>query len=350
MPFFLSAVKIAIVGCGAVGSFYGARLCRAGAEVHFLLRSDYDVVRERGVRIESVDGDFAVRPHTAREPEAIGPCDLVVVALKTTANDRFPVLLPPLLGPRTRVLTLQNGLGNEDRLAALFGSERVFGGLCFVCLNRVAPGVIRHTAHGLVVLGEHRRPAGSRAEELATLFARSATPVRLTADLARAHWEKLVWNVPFNGLGVAGVAGFDALMAGRLTSPLSRTRTLPTDELLGDPRWAALVEELMREVITAGRAVGFGLPDRLAAENLERTRCMASYKASTLLDFEHGLPLERQSLFEEPRRQAHAAGAATPRWDALCDVLRELEAALGSASPDQPGQAVQPVCLPGKPA
>src|SRR5512143_871689 len=103
-------MKVAVVGCGAVGSFYGAKLARAGQEVHFLLRSDYDAVRPRGVRIQSPDGDFQVRPHCARRPEEIGPADLVLIGLKTTANDQFPQLLPPLVGPATAVLTLQNGL------------------------------------------------------------------------------------------------------------------------------------------------------------------------------------------------------------------------------------------------
>lgn len=319
-------MKIAVVGCGAVGSFYGAGLCRTGRdEVHFLLRSDHDAVVARGVQIHSVAGDFHVHPRCARHPEDIGPCDLVIVALKTTANALFPVLLPPLTGPHTRVLTLQNGLGNEDRLAAVVGAERVFGGLCFVCLNRTAPGVIQHLAHGLVVLGEHRRPAGPAVAGIASRFAAAGIPVRVDPDLERAHWEKLVWNVPFNGLGVAGVAGFEAVCAGRLGPRPLRERTLPTDELLGDPRWAALVEELMFEVIHGARARGFPVPDAVAGENLERTRCMGPYRASTLLDFERGLPTERESLFEEPRRQAAAAGAVTPRLAALCAVLRQLE-------------------------
>jgi 2-dehydropantoate 2-reductase len=319
-------MKIAVVGCGAVGSFYGARLWRAGAEVHFLLRSDYETVRREGVRILSVDGDFHARPRAARAPEEIGRCDAVLVALKTTANDQFPRLLPELVGAETLVVTLQNGLGNEERLAELFGPDRVAGGLCFVCLNRIAPGVVRHTAHGLVVLGNYRRPPEARLQRLADWLARAGIRVKLTDNLERAHWEKLVWNVPFNGLGVAGVVGFEAFVRGEVPPGWDRRHTLPTDVLLADPRWLTLVRELMGEVIHAARAQGLDLPDRLAEDNLERTRCMGSYKASTLLDFELGRPLERESLFEEPRRRAAASGVVTPRLDTLCTVLRRLEA------------------------
>src|SRR6185436_20914453 len=124
-------MKVAVVGCGAVGSFYGAKLSRAAQTVHFLLRSDYEVVRRRGVTIRSPEGDFHVHPKCARSPEEIGVADLVVVGLKTTANDQLPRLLPPLVGPKTAILTLQNGLGNEDSLARTFPPEQIMGGLCF---------------------------------------------------------------------------------------------------------------------------------------------------------------------------------------------------------------------------
>ena len=102
-------MKIAVVGCGAVGSYYGARLARGGDEAHFLLRSDYDAVKRQGVLVRSPEGDFQVWPQCARRPEEIGPADLVLIGLKTTANDAFARLLPPLVGPGTVLLTLQIG-------------------------------------------------------------------------------------------------------------------------------------------------------------------------------------------------------------------------------------------------
>ena len=336
-------MKIAVVGCGAVGSFYGAKLARARHEVHFLLRSDYDAVRRRGVRIQSPDGDFRVRPRCARRPEDIGPAELVLIGLKTTANDQFPQLLPPLVGPATGVLTLQNGLGNEELLACLFPAEQILGGLCFVCLNRVAPGVVRHLGYGQVALGEFQRRPASRTHDLAARFAEAGVPCAVTDDLARAHWEKLVWNIPFNGLGVAGAAGPDALArlcsVPPLVEPQSRAGVSPafpglgslppspplpcltTDKLLADARWAQLVRELMLEVITAARALGHDIPDAFADQQIERTRTMGAYQASTLIDFERGQPLELQSLFLEPLRQATRVGVPAPRLSALCAAL-----------------------------
>jgi len=318
-------MKIAIVGCGAVGSYYGAKLWKAGQQVHFLLRSDYEVVKREGVRILSVEGDFVAHPVPHREPEEIGPCDWVVVALKTTANKEFGRLIPPLVGDQTRVITLQNGLGNEEALAEVVGAERVYGGLCFVCLNRIAPGVIRHMAHGRIVMGEFRRRPGPAIHELAELFREAGVPCEVSEDLERAHWEKLVWNIPFNGLGVAGVVGYENYLAGEVPPPEKWGPCLTTEDILGDSRWLDQVKELMGEVLAAAKGLGFSIPWAFARENIERTRCMGPYKASTLLDFERGLPLEMESLFLEPRRRAHRVGVSTPGMDRLCRVLEQLD-------------------------
>ena len=322
-------MKIAVVGCGAVGGYYGARLCRDGHEVHFLARSDYEVIRRRGVAVQSPEGDFQVRPRVALRPEEIGASDLVLVGLKTTANAQFAALLPPLVGPRTAVLTLQNGLGNEAQLAALFPPAQILGGLCFVCINRTAPGQIEHLAHGTVVLGEYQRWPEPRTHDLATQFRHAGIPCKVADNLERAHWEKLVWNIPFNGLGVASTAGLEPMLRGDSSSaapaiPAALAPCLTTDRLLADPRWEALVRELMLEVITAANALGLKVRESLAEKQIAKTRTMGAYRASTLIDFERRQPLELESLFLEPLRQARRAGVPTPRLAALCAVLSAL--------------------------
>jgi 2-dehydropantoate 2-reductase len=320
-------MKIAVVGCGAVGSYYGARLCRAGQEVHFLLRSDFEVVRQNGVTVRSVAGDFHAEPKCARTPEQIGVCDLVLIGLKTTANDQLPKLLPPLVGPHTAIVTLQNGLGNTEQLARLFPPEQILSGLCFVCLNRLEPGVIHHLEYGMIVLGEFQRRAGPRTQKLAAMFRDAGVPCKVTDNLAQAQWEKLVWNIPFNGLGVAGAAGNDAfsqLPSANFHLP-SVGPCLPTDKLLADPRWEKLLRELMLEVIAAAGALGFEIPVAYAEKQIERTRTMGAYKASTLLDFELGRPLELESMFLEPLRRAQTAGVPVPRMARLCEVLQRLD-------------------------
>lgn len=316
-------MKVAVIGCGALGSYYGAMLARAGHEAHFLLRSDYDFVREHGVQILSPNGDFPLRPHCARTPQEIGPADLVVIGLKATANHQFPKLLPPVVGLHTAVLTLQNGLGNEEALARLFPAEQILGGLCYVCLNRTEPGVVRHTAHGEILIGEFQREAGPRTQDIAAAFRHAGVPCAVTNNLERARWEKLVWNVPFNGLGVAAAAGINAMLDPQ--SPVTRVQpVMTTDQLLADPRWTDLVREVMLEIIAGASAKGLAIEPALAQANIDRTLKLGAYRASTLVDFERGQPLELESLFLEPLRQAKTAGIATLRLARLGEVLKEL--------------------------
>jgi 2-dehydropantoate 2-reductase len=316
-------MKIAVVGCGALGSYYGARLARDHHEVHFLLRSDYDAVRRDGVKVLSPDGDFQVRLHAARTPEEIGPCDLVLIGLKTTANHQFPKLLPPLAGPDTAFLTLQNGLGNEEQLADVVGTEKTLGGLCFVCLNRLEPGVIHHIAHGKIVLGEWRRSPEARTHAIAAAINHSGVPCEVSDNIERTHWEKLVWNIPFNGLGVASAAGFDVVANG---APFQGAvgPCLTSDLLLADPKWLRLVRQLMLETIGTARRLGLDIDDGWAQVQIDRTQNMGAYKASTIIDYERGLPLEIDSMFNEPLRQARAVGMPVPHLEQLCGVLTQL--------------------------
>jgi 2-dehydropantoate 2-reductase len=318
-------MKIGIVGSGALGSFYGAKLSKSGFDVRFLLRSDFEAVQQRGIFIRSVDGDFHIRPPSARYPEQIGRCDLVIVGLKTTANDQFSSLLSPLVDGETSVLTLQNGLGNEAALAQLFGPQNVLGGLCFVCLNRIEPGVVHHIGHGSVVIGEYQRRPETRTEEIAGAFRQAGVLCEVTDDLEQSHWEKLVWNIPFNGLGVASCAGYEAVVRGQVSAGAPLGPCLSTDQLLADPHWAALVRELMHEVIEIARALQCQVPFSLADVQIERTLEMGAYHASTLIDFKRNKPLELQSLFLLPLQHARKAGVSAPRLAALSTLLAQLE-------------------------
>ncbi|MEA2734450.1 MAG: 2-dehydropantoate 2-reductase, partial [Humisphaera sp.] len=194
--------SIAIIGAGALGGYYGGRLAHHGFNVHMLLRSDYDHVREHGLSVRSVSGDFRLPPDRFRvynDPAAMPKADLVIVTLKSTENHEFQRLITPLLHEKTAILTLQNGLGNEDDLARLFGPQRVLGGIAFVCINRVAPGELRHTEAGFIRLGEFAGDVGrsERAERIVEMFNRSNVKAHVTdGPLRAARWAKLVWNIP----------------------------------------------------------------------------------------------------------------------------------------------------------
>ena len=157
------------------------------------------------------------------------------------------------------------------------------------------------------------------------MFRHAGVPCKVTDNLERAHWEKLVWNIPFNGLGVASAAGYDAVASGVVRPSVAPRPCLPTDRLLADLRWERLVRELMLEVIAAANALGLRISESVADKQIEQTRTMGAYQASTLIDFERGQPLELESMFLEPLLQARKAGVAAPRLAALCEVLTALD-------------------------
>ncbi len=308
--YVLPNFRIAVVGSGAIGGYYGAKLAYFGRDVHFLMRGDLRAVRRFGIRVRGKTENFRLaKVQCYNSTEEIGPCDLVLIALKATANEQLRTLIPPLLKEGTMLLTLQNGLGNEEFLARHFGAERIMGALCFVCLIRTAPGVIEQYGTGRIVLGEYLRYPLPRTHDVSWEFKRCGVVCSVAENLRRERWRKLVWNIPFNGLSV--VAG-----------------GLDTAAILADEKLRARVLALMDEVIAAANRCGFALPTAEALEQIRRTEKMGAYKPSTLIDFEAGKPLELEAIWGEPLRRASAAGAEMPQLKVLYDELREVAAAV----------------------
>jgi 2-dehydropantoate 2-reductase len=305
--------KIAIVGAGAIGMYYGAKLALVGADVRFLMRSDLATVQARGsLLLHEKSGTTELRPAMAFGlPEEIGPVDLIVVTLKTTANGELARLLPPLLGSSTVIFTLQNGLGSDEQLAELFGAERVMGGLAFIAATRTAPGEVTCYHPGSIALGEFgRRPAG-RTRVLAAQFEAAGVIVRVVENLSAARWHKLVWNIPFNGLAIA---------AGGLT----------TDRICADPELAAEVRALMAEVQQAAGRLGFVIAGEFLRQQFDVTPPMGAYQPSSLVDFLAGREVEVEAIWGEPLRRAQAAGASVPRLEKLYGELKKLTAQRGA--------------------
>ena len=302
--------RYAILGTGALGGFYGARLQQAGLEVHFLLRSDYEQVQQQGLVIESPEGNFTLsQVHAYREVEQMPRCDVVVVALKTTHNHLLPKLLPPVLQENGVVLVLQNGLGLEAEVAEIVGAERVMGGLCFICSNKIGSGHIRHLDYGVITLGEYAAnyQAGGMTERMAQIaqdFQQAGIPIHLAEDLLLARWRKLVWNIPFNGLSVVLNATTDALMADRHTY--------------------ALAEQLMREVALGAETQGRAIADDFIQKMLDDTVKMKPYRTSMKIDYDEGRPLEVEAIFGNPLRAAQSAGVQLPQITMLYQQLKFL--------------------------
>ena len=303
--------RYAIVGTGAIGGYYGAKLQQAGVEVHFLTRSDYEVIRQRGLTVESPEGNFQLGEVQAyRDVAEMPACDVVILALKTTQNQVLGDLLPPLLKPDGVVLVLQNGLGVEDEVAEWVGGDRVLGGLCFICSNKVGPGQIRHLDYGAIALGDYHpdyTPQGvtDRMRAIGQDFERAKIPLQFHKDLLLARWKKLVWNIPFNGLSVV----LDA----------------KTDRLIADTNSRQAVDSLMAEVVAGAKACGREIPGAFVEEMLNTTEKMPPYLTSMKLDFESKRPLEIEAILGTPLRRGTAAGASLPQMALLYHQLTVLD-------------------------
>jgi 2-dehydropantoate 2-reductase len=308
----MSNRNYAIIGTGALGGFYGARLQKAGLEVHFLLRSDYERVKKHGLVVESPDGDFTLRQvHAYHDANKMPKCDVIILALKTTQNHCLPKVLPPLLKDSSVVLVLQNGLDTEPEVAKIVGDRRVIGGLCFLCSYKVSPGHICHLDYGTITLGEYARdykPIGitNRMHHIASDFKRAGIPIKMSEDLLLSRWKKLVWNIPYNGLSVV----LDAR----------------TDELMANPDTLVLVEQIMAEVIAGAKSCDRIIPDDFIGIMLEHTHKMKPYRTSMKIDFDESRPLEVEAILGNPLRVAQRAGIQLPQISVLYRMLKFVDA------------------------
>ena len=304
--------RIGIVGSGAVGIYFGARLGLAGSDVRFLMRADLAAVRERGsVLILGGERAEELRPAAVFGSAAqMGPVDLAVVALKTTSAGDTRALVEPLLGPGTAVLTLQNGLGADEFLAGLFGAGRIVGGLVFMAITRTGPGEVTCYHPGQLSIGEFQGPPGPRAQALARLMEGAGIKTRVVENLPEARWTKLVWNIPFNGLSIAEGG-------------------IPTDRICADPRMADEARALMLEVQRAAAGFGYRIPDHYVRRQFDVTPSMGPYRPSSLVDYLAGREVEVEAIWGEPLRRAKAVGVEMPRLARLYGRLLECCARRG---------------------
>jgi len=302
-------MRIAIVGTGALGGWYAGRLAEAGHEVHCLARSDHATIVRDGLTLRHEGAQRVVRVASATpDAAAIGACDLVVVTLKSTSNVALPELLGPLLGPATVVVTLQNGMGNVEALARLLPADRIVAGLCFVCINRLAPAVIDTTLAGYVRMAAAAGPVNPAVATCVAVFAAAGVDCRAEASLEAVLWKKLCWNIPFNGLAIAG---------GGVT----------TDRILADPTLNDRAYRLMKEVQAAAVARGHGFDDAHIKRQFVVTVGMGPYRPSSLIDFQEGRDVEVEGIWGEPLRRGLAAGVAMPETQRLvADIKARLSA------------------------
>lgn len=305
----MKKLKYAIIGTGALGGYYGGKLANAQKEVHFMFHSDYEWVKENGLKVESVNGDFHLPSVNAyKATKGMPVCDVVLVCMKTTSEPLLKSLLEPLMHSTTSVILIQNGFGNEERLILDFPSAQVGGGLGFICANKVGPGHVAHLDYGRLTLGSYTIADQEILAAVCADFKEAGVPADVSDDLRLSRWKKLVWNVPFNGLCVVMNA--------------------TTEDLLLNPSTYILVRDLMQEVIGAANADGSKIEDGFIEGMLDYSLKMKPYAPSMKLDYDFKRPMEIEAIYRRTLAEAASIGFEMPKVAMLKAQLEYMEAQL----------------------
>ncbi len=279
----------AVIGTGAVGGYYGSKLAQHGHTVHFLARSDYSFIREKGLRVDSPLGDFhlakvSVFSSSREMPQA----DVLLIALKTTGNGRLKEMISPMVGRNTAILILQNGLGIEEELQASFPDNPVLGGMCFICSRKGGPGHVIHQDYGRITIGSLKKEDAPMVEEIASDMNGSEIPADIVKDLPEARWRKLLWNIPYNGLCVQ--------------------LDCNTDRIMKTPSSREIIQRLMEEVVAGAAACGITIEEEAVAKMMAFTDKMTPYEPSMKLDYDNNRPMELEYIYRRPLEEAAGKG------------------------------------------
>lgn len=297
-----SLPRILVIGAGAVGAYYGARLQQRGCDVTFVARGEHlAALQADGLDIRSVDGDLRL-PVRAGAAAPTEPFDLVLIAVKAWQTQAALDAAAPAIGADTFVWSLQNGIDNEERIAARVGEDRTVGGVAFIGAERTAPGRIDHTAAGQATMGAWTPRFADRLRAwAAALDAPPLLRLNWSDDIRSTLWHKLMWNAAFNT--TTALAGVTAR------------------QILADPAGADLIRAAMREVRLVAEAAGAVLPADAEDAYITRTRDGGEVRTSMLVDREYGRPLEHDAISGALVRRAESLGIAVPVQRALFAML-----------------------------
>ena len=298
-------MKYGVIGSGAIGGYYGGKLAKAGQEVHFLFRSDYEYVKKNGLQVDSCDGSFHIQANAYNNTADMPQCDVVLVCLKSVNNDKLKKLLPPLLHPRTWVVLIQNGIGVEEDVQRDFPGVQLAAGLAFICSAKTEHGRVNHQCYGSINLANYSCKDEALMQAVVSEFREAGIETGLV-EYHEARWKKAVWNMPFNGMTVALHA--------------------QTDELLKHPATRQLIREQMMEVVGAARALGVnGVDEAFVDKMIQMTDEMTPYSPSMRLDYDFHRRMEIYYLYTRPIETARKAGFRMSKLEMLEAELKFLE-------------------------
>lgn len=302
-------MKIAVIGAGGVGGYFGGRLANAGIDTTFVVRGrTLEALSTNGLRVDSIHGDFQVRPVKATDdPSSIGAVDAVLLAVKAWQLPEAAAIARPLVGPETAVVPLENGVDAPEVLARVLPRQNILGGLCAIVSYIVAPGHVRHAAFDpFVVFGELDNQRSARAEVLRDAFVSAGVKAEIPADIQHSMWTKFLFITVMSGIGAA-------------------TR-VPVDVWRAEPEVRALAEQSLREIVALARARGVSLHEDEVGKTWQRYEAMApGSTASMQRDIMEGKPSELEAQLGAVVRLARESAVPAPVSEMLYAMLLPQE-------------------------
>jgi 2-dehydropantoate 2-reductase len=298
-------MRVAVMGTGGVGGYFGARLALGGCEVTFIARGAHlTAIREHGLKVESALGDMHVTPARATDdPAAVGAVDLVLFGVKLWDTEAAAKATMPLVGPETAVISLQNGVRKDEILRAILGERAVMGGACYIAAQIAGPGIIRHSGTlQKLVFGEYGGERSRRAEAILDACRRAGIDAEISADIRRAIWEKFVFLASMSGV--------------------TSTMRVPIGPIRSNSQTRAFFHDALREAVAVARAEGVQLPADFADNRLAFGDSLPATMTSSMHnDLERGNRLEVEGLSGDVVARGKAAVVPTPVHRAIYDIL-----------------------------
>ena len=305
-------MKILIVGAGAVGGYFGGLLARSGEDVTFLARGEHlKAIQEKGLYIKSINGDFNIKIKAVEKPNANEKYDLIVIAVKSYDLPDACNNIKGTVKNETVLMSLLNGVDSEEIIGSIFGADNVIGSVAFIGSQILDAGVISHTASGMITIGELDGVKSKRCEEILKIFERAKIPIKLSENIQKDIWAKMVWNTGFNAI---------TALTGSLVS-----------DVLSIPESRKIVEMAMKETVEVANKKGISLSDDLAEKTVSKTLKAGEIKTSMLQDRENGKAMEIDSINGAIVRLGHEMNIPVPVNETLYGALKVINKRLGNS-------------------
>jgi len=304
--------NIAIIGAGAVGSFYGAKLLHHKYSVQFQSKTSSKKMQNKTMKIQSIWGDFEVEPSFFKNTTQMKKADIIIMSMKVIGQIDYKIFLDPIINRETIILCLFNGINEEEKIQKIYPKNIILGGLAFTCINRISSELISHTDYGMIKIGASQKEDIKYAEYLESIFQHAKIEVIVGFPLRQFRWQKLLWNIPFNSLSV--------ILNG-----------VTTDKIINNKEMLELSRALMRETKDIANYEGYDITEKDIEQMITNTQKMESYKTSMMLDFVNNKKMEVETIVGEPIRLAEKYKIFIPNMKLIYQILKYHNMRVGVA-------------------